>query len=86
MARNANSYEPTLGNQGAGWVGGGNASTLFLIANFAQVNGENCANVCVYFTKVSIGMNLLVLLFLLNPLIKNQLECSDIQFVQVQTV
>jgi hypothetical protein len=58
----------------------------FLLQNFAQVNVENCANICVYFTKVSIGLNLLVLIFLLNPLIKNQLERSDFQFVQVHTV
>jgi len=58
----------------------------FLLQNFAQVNGANGANVFLYFTTVSKGMNLLVLIFILNPLIKNQLECSDFQFVQVQTV
>ena len=58
----------------------------FLLQNFAQVNGENCSNVRLYFTKVSIGMNLLVLKYLINPLTKNQLECSDLQFIRVKTI
>jgi hypothetical protein len=87
MARNVNSYEPTIGDQrGGGWVGGVMLPRYFLLQHFAKVNGENHANVCVYFTKVSISMSLLVLIFLLNPLIKNKLEYSDFQFLQVQTV
>jgi len=57
-----------------------------LLQNFAQANGENCSNISLYFTKVSKGMNLLVLIYLLNPLTKYQLECSDFQFLQVKTV